>query len=71
MNLNGEKRLDKEARFVYREALKAYKKQQWEKARSGFLEAQEISLGYKDSGKYLARIDQDILETEMKRREKS
>jgi len=65
-----QKRLEKEAGFVYREALKVYKKQQWEQARSGFLETQEIFLGYKNSEKYLARIDQDIQVAEMKRRAK-
>jgi len=66
-----QKRLDQEAEYIYKEALRSYRKQHWEEARSGFLETQEISLGYKKSDKYLARIDQDIRNAEMKRRAKA
>lgn len=65
-----QKRLKQEAGFVYREALKAYKKQRWEQARNGFLEAQEILPNYRSSEKYLSRIDQDIEDAEFKRRAK-
>jgi len=68
--LERQKRLEQEAGFVYKEALKAYKKQRWEQARRGFLEAQEILPGHWKSEKYLARLDQDIQEAEMKRRAK-
>jgi len=66
-----QKRLEHEAEFIYKEAQNAYRKQRWEKARSGFLETQEILLGYKKSEKYLARIDSDMQEAEMKRRAKA
>jgi len=63
-------RLEQEAGFVYKEALKAYKKQQWEQARQGFLEAQEILPGHWKSEKYLVRLDRDMQKAEMKRRVK-
>jgi TolA-binding protein len=65
-----QKRLKKEADFIYQDALRSYKKQQWEAARSGFLEAQEVLPGHKKSEKYLARIDDDIQAAEMRSKAK-
>jgi len=55
-----EKRLNKEADYIYEEALHAYKKKHWERARSTFLEVEQVIAGYKKTNKYLARIDNDI-----------
>ena len=57
-----QKKLKEQARFIYHEAVKYYKKRQFEQAKEDFLEVRRIFPDYKSSEKYLARIDQDIEE---------
>jgi len=60
-------KLEEQAKFVYMEAVRLYKKKQFEEAREGFLEAQQIFPDYKSTVKYLTRIDQKMEEEENRR----
>ena len=60
-------KLNKEAKFIYKEAVSSYSNKLWERARDGFLETQQIFPGYKRSEKYLSQIDADIERDEQQR----
>ncbi|MCK5081871.1 MAG: hypothetical protein KAR31_03095, partial [Candidatus Omnitrophica bacterium] len=62
-----QRKLEEQAQFIYQEAIKYYKKREFEQAKEDFLEVQKIVPGYKSTGKYLSRIDKDI-EKEQKQR---
>ena len=56
-----EKRLNKEAGFIYDEGRRLYKNEDWENARTAFLDAQEVVPDYKRSQKYLRLIDKKYM----------
>ncbi len=62
------KRLNREAGFIYSEATRFYKNEDWESARDAFLEVQEVVPGYKRSAKYLKLIDTNIEKEEQQRK---
>lgn len=53
-----------QARAFYVEALSHYKSREFKLARDYFFEIEDVLPGYKDTGKYLERIDSDILKEE-------
>lgn len=67
--LRRKQKLEEEAEFIYKEALRSYKDRRWESARSDLLVVQEILPGYKLTEKYLLRIDEDIKNDAQERKE--
>jgi len=55
-----EQRLKDEAEFIYKEAIAAYKDEDWDRARRTFLEVSEVIPGYKRTERYIERIDRNI-----------
>ncbi|MCK5503846.1 MAG: hypothetical protein KAJ10_01720, partial [Thermodesulfovibrionia bacterium] len=53
-------KLRKKAKSLYQKALKHYKAREFEKAKIAFIDVEKTFPGYKSTGKYLARLDEDI-----------
>src|SRR3989338_5260812 len=45
---------------IYNDAVMRYNNGDYDLARDGFIEVEQLLPGYKETGKYLARIDKDI-----------
>jgi len=60
------KKITQQAAPLYKEALRAYKKRKFALAKDYFQEIDSILPGYKDTTKYLLRVDADIKEEEQR-----
>ncbi|MFC1510640.1 hypothetical protein ACFL49_03165 [Candidatus Omnitrophota bacterium] len=58
--------LKEKAKQIYKEGLKFYKQRKYDFAKLRFLEVHEIIPGYKSVEKYLAKLDEKILEEEVR-----
>ena len=64
-----QRKMESEAEFVYKDAVRLFEGEQWERARDKFIETEQVLPDYKQTDAYLVRIDEFIQKRELRQQQ--